>query len=102
IIMTITAIIKRLGAERSFSVNGSNGMQKTVTAIEMELQSGSHLFVGECYDEVASYVKQQCQTGDTVVAELAFSTREATTRDGGKFVSQKVNINAMQNLSPHF
>ena len=100
--MTITAIIKRLGAQRSFSVNGSNGMQKTVTAIEVELQSGNHMFVAEAYDNVAAYIYESCQQDDVVMASLVFSTRDATTRDGGKFVSQKVSIIGIQNLNPHF
>ena len=100
--MNITAIINRISAPRTFSVSAANGMQKDVVAVEVELRSGAHVFVGEAYDDVARYAVESLHQGDAAVATLVFSTREATTRDGGKFVSQKVNISNIQSLNPHF
>ena len=99
--MTITGIIKRIGAQRSFGAT-SNGVTENVEAVELELQSGNNTFVGEAYRQVKNIVANECHEGDAAVCELQFTTREFSTKDGGKAYAQRATFINVQPLNPHF
>ena len=100
--MTLTAIITRKGEPRTFEQRGTNGLTRTCTAIEVELESGTNRFIAEAYDDVCNNIQQHALTGDAAICELAFSTREQQTREGRTFIAQRVVVTALRTFTKVF
>ena len=99
--MTITGIIDRIGAPRTFEVPAATGGKKQMTAREITIVSGNNTFIADAYDGVASQFDGQVEECDPVVAELRFDERTVKTKDANSFSQQQVMLLAIDCLSVH-
>ncbi len=94
--MTIIGIVKRMSEPRTFE-----GNEGTITALEIELQSGGNVFVADAFDKNANDVKTLgIQQGDMVMAELIFSRASFQTKDGRTAYRQRVSVTAIHKPQP--
>lgn len=100
--MTVTAIITRIGVPRVFDVSTTTGGTKKVNTVEVAMRSGNQNYLGEAFDDVMDYIFNNGHEGDMIVAELFFSIREFTTKDGNKAYAQKTTVTNAQIVNPHF
>lgn len=77
------------------------GNEGTVTALEIELQSGGNVFVADAFDKTANDVKTLgIQQGDMIMAELIFSRASFRTKDGRAAYRQRVNVTSIHKPQP--
>ena len=90
--MLVPAIIKNLGESRTFEYTDLNGAKRSVTAVDVVLESGSDEFVASAFEN-ADLIYNQGKLGQLCLVDLRFSTRSRGREDGSAMVFQSVHIN---------
>ena len=90
--MLVPTIIKSIGEPREFESTDLKGVKRTVTAVDVVMESASDEFVATAYDNPAEKLLNHASIGDYAFAELRFSAKTKKREDGSNYAVQSVCI----------